>query len=346
VHSIEPCRLDATILAQWQAARARKAAALYMETQCVECGATMLRLRSGMCSSKTGHRFCEQHSHLALSKAREGAVAARRARVQELAAAGWTDGAMATELQVSRSLIRLDRKALNLPARPLGHPRKHPAPTERRCEGCGERFTPRDASQVARGDGRYCTPACARGSEQERRLRHAAAIARHRVAKERVDRIRTAEDTMTTSAVAADLKISPNTVLAYIKAGEIPAELRQIEAERIYFVRRADFARFKKEQWPQLRAAAMAFYEERGFYPPAWTRRSQLRWQGRQGGAKGGPAGIEAGRAKGGRPPISTPEQQQEMLRLDREGLSKRVIAERVFGASRYKDRVARFLNR
>jgi transcriptional regulator with XRE-family HTH domain len=67
---------------------------------------------------------------------------------------------------------------------------------------------------------------------------------------------------------------------------------------------------------------------------------------GTDAGALGAADGIEAGRAKGGRPPKSTPEQQQEMLRLDKAGLGTREIAERVFGDSRFKNRVHRFLNR
>jgi hypothetical protein len=74
--------------------------------------------------------------------------------------------------------------------------------------------------------------------------------------------------------------------------------------------------------------------------------RARQRWLGRWGGKQGAAAGIEAGRAKGGRPPIMTPEQQQQMLRLHRDGLTHREIAREVFGDARLKDRVTRFLNR
>jgi transposase len=63
-------------------------------------------------------------------------------------------------------------------------------------------------------------------------------------------------------------------------------------------------------------------------------------------GYLGAGAGIEAGRAKGGRKPKATPEQQQQMLCLDRDGLSLRAIAEKVFGDRDLYKRVERFLAR
>ncbi len=73
---------------------------------------------------------------------------------------------------------------------------------------------------------------------------------------------------------------------------------------------------------------------------------ARSRYFGRWNGHKGAAAGIEAGRAKGGRPPACTPEQQVEMLRLSKQGFSTREIAAAVFGDARFKDRVARFLAR
>ena len=74
--------------------------------------------------------------------------------------------------------------------------------------------------------------------------------------------------------------------------------------------------------------------------------RARQKWKGRWNGHLGAAAGIEAGRAKGGRPPKMTPEQQQEIMRLDAAGTTTRAIAAAVFGDERYKDRVARFLRR
>jgi hypothetical protein len=76
-------------------------------------------------------------------------------------------------------------------------------------------------------------------------------------------------------------------------------------------------------------------------HPSARVRQRLL---GRAGGVKGAAAGIDAGRAKGGRPPNATPAQQRWMLALDRAGWSTRAIAEEVFGDARFKNRVWRFL--
>ena len=63
-------------------------------------------------------------------------------------------------------------------------------------------------------------------------------------------------------------------------------------------------------------------------------------------GRLGAAAGIDAGRAKGGRPPKSTGLQQQQMLKLYGEGKSVREIAREVFGDERFKNRVHGFLHR
>jgi DNA-binding XRE family transcriptional regulator len=79
-----------------------------------------------------------------------------------------------------------------------------------------------------------------------------------------------------------------------------------------------------------------------------WSGRTRQVWYGRWNGWKGkkfGIDGLEHARAKGGRPPNMTDEQ-QKILELHREGLSTRKVAEAVFGDARLKDRVARFLRR
>jgi hypothetical protein len=76
-----------------------------------------------------------------------------------------------------------------------------------------------------------------------------------------------------------------------------------------------------------------------------WSGSARQRHQG-WNGPKGAAAGIEAGRAKGGRPALLTPDQQLQILRLDKAGHSSREIAEIVFGDGRLKDRVLRFLRR
>lgn len=59
-----------------------------------------------------------------------------------------------------------------------------------------------------------------------------------------------------------------------------------------------------------------------------------------------GPRGARAGAELGGRPPISTPEQQQRMLELLNAGKTGREIALEVFGSERYKNRVYNFARR
>lgn len=80
--------------------------------------------------------------------------------------------------------------------------------------------------------------------------------------------------------------------------------------------------------------------------PHVVTGRSRQRWLGRWNGKKGAAAGIEAGRAKGGRRPTMTPDQQVQIHRLANEGRSTREIAGIVFGDRRYYKRVQRFLAR
>jgi hypothetical protein len=80
----------------------------------------------------------------------------------------------------------------------------------------------------------------------------------------------------------------------------------------------------------------------------AWyhTRFGSTSMYGRLGassGHLGASAGIEAGRLKGGRPPASTREQQDEMRRLLAQGVTLREVAERVFGDPALYARVHRF---
>lgn len=69
-------------------------------------------------------------------------------------------------------------------------------------------------------------------------------------------------------------------------------------------------------------------------------------WFGRWNGHKGAEAGIEAGRAKGGRPPLLNAAQQQEIYELHKSGLSSRRIAEEVLDDARLYKRVQRYLAR
>lgn len=85
----------------------------------------------------------------------------RRQRAAELYRAGRTLEQTGLELLVSKSQIERDLVALGVPRRGGGARRKYPLPETRECARaeCGVMFTP-TASQVARGDGRYCSAAC------------------------------------------------------------------------------------------------------------------------------------------------------------------------------------------
>jgi hypothetical protein len=185
--------------------------------------------------------------------------------------------------------------------------RKHPKPEARTCAREGcEEVLTPTGYQVARGWGRFCSRPCARAAG------------------------RVAEPT--------------------------PRECRYRHCNRIFTPWPSEAARPGHGQFcchehrqlhfwrdePERVAGIIRSLEGRGLL----KARGRKRVFGRLGGKKGASHGIEAGRAKGGRPPKSTPEQQQAMLLLDREGLSTRDIAEHVFGDPRYKDRVARFLRR
>jgi hypothetical protein len=165
-----------------------------------------------------------------------------------------------------------------------------------------------------------------------------AQTARHRRADELLARLNAA-GYLNLSQVAAERHVAPNTVSRWVEEGFLAAE-HHIALRPLLLVSRDELARFNAEEWPRI----VQHVGSRRL--PHWTPRSGQRWAGRANGSKGAVAGIEAGRAKGGRPPKATPEEQQEMLSFDREGLSSRQIAAAVFGDARLYKRVQRFLNR
>jgi len=86
---------------------------------------------------------------------------------------------------------------------------------------------------------------------------------------------------------------------------------------------------------------------------PNWKGPAKQRWGGRWGGPKGARfghlgavAGIEASRLNLGRPPKLTPEEQARILTLNGDGLSSREISLELWGTTRFKNRVLRFLSR
>lgn len=160
-------------VADWQARRAAKRDAAWVEFTCDGCGEPVRRERSRYRRSASGFHFCGECAHDGtVRKVRAQArIAARHERVRELHAAGHHISAMADDLGVSRGTVRNDLAALGLTPNPPSSPRRHPVPEPRVCANpdCprgGEPFTPPDAYQVTQGNGRYCTRECARDASR------------------------------------------------------------------------------------------------------------------------------------------------------------------------------------
>jgi hypothetical protein len=182
-----------------------------------------------------------------------------------------------------------------------------------------------------------------RVSVETRRRMSAAQAERHRRADEMLAELNST-GYMNLRQVAADRHVEPHTVSRWVEAGYLRAE-RHVALRPLLLVHRDEFTRFNREEWPRLRR------HHGDKLLPHYSPRSALRWQGRKNGSKGAPAGIDAGRAKGGRRRRwGTDDEEQarleaEIRRLDAEGESTRDIAERVLGDRALHMRVWRFLN-
>jgi hypothetical protein len=159
-------------------------------------------------------------------KVRKGKVTARRAKVAELYPAHSTTE-IAEMLGWRQSTIANDVKALGISA-PVGPRRKYPKPEPRECRTCGKTFPPHDASQVARGDGRYCSRLCARRSPEGREVGRRAATERHQRAEEELARLNGA-GYLIIRQVAAERKVTESAVSQWITRGLLKAERRVID---------------------------------------------------------------------------------------------------------------------
>jgi hypothetical protein len=113
-----------------------------------------------------------------------------------------------------------------------------------------------------------------------------AAIARHRAADEKVQCRKLELDALTLTEVAGDLRVSVNAVSTWIAKGDFPSVIREvIEGERIGFVRRKEYERWKKGTWPNLRERALR-RPGQGLHRPVWSEASLQRWRGRKGGLR------------------------------------------------------------
>jgi hypothetical protein len=191
--------------------------------------------------------------------------------------------------------------------------RIYPVPGERSCESCGKRFIPgRDQGwQDTQGWNRYCSAPCAWAAQRGPRTRSTKG-----------------------QWVPCDNDGCQNQRWAYACELAIP----HLEG---WFCSEECHAAFRKShEWPGLRDR-----DGRPVKGGFLTPEGRVKFLGRVNGHKGTIGGIDAS-GLGGAPPVSTPKQQQLMYELHGQGQSMRVIAELVFGDARFKDRVARFLNR
>jgi len=322
VISHSPRRISRTELDAWQGAREADRASLYVKLMCAVCGREMTRPRHSVRETKSGQHYCGPCSQYARVRLESPVIEARRdEEVRLYVECGLTLEHVADMLHVSTSLVQRDLKLRGISLRPAGFQPKHPKPEERECarEGCSVRFTP-TPWDLAAGKGRFCSSGCARRSEEGREKARQGALAQHRAADEEIERLKAENECLDTHELAAELGIAENTLTGnWVKTGRVDAMQLSVRGERPWV-------------YP-LRQQAV----------PGRARQVHL---GRRYGHKGAAAGIEAGQALGGRSPSSTPEQQQEMYRLAKEGLSNRAIAEAVFGDRRFKNRVHRFLHR
>ena len=86
---------------------------------------------------------------------------------------------------------------------------------------------------------------------------------------------------LTAGQVAAERKVTESTVSRWIADGGIAAELRIIEGERHQLIRRKEFERFNREEWPRT-------IERMGpSFPGNWSGAAKRRWVGRKASPPG-----------------------------------------------------------
>lgn len=129
--------------------------------------------------------------------------AQRQREAVELYRAGHTEHEIAAELGASRSQIHRDLAAQEVEKRRVGRRREYAAPTEQRCDLCGELFTPRRGGTAARFHSQEC---------QRRAKAHAYADAL------------ASRGLLSIAAAAERLFVVPRAVQDAIDRGELQAE--------------------------------------------------------------------------------------------------------------------------
>lgn len=263
-------------------------------------------------SKRTVLRVLEREGVETRDRGRE--KAARQAAVRELEERCVPRMQMRAELKrlgfpISQSQLQLDLAELGYGQR---RPRKHPKPKPRQCLNRGDPdcphhehdgwFTPKDASQVARGDGWCCSPLCARRSPAGRDVGRKAATARHQRADEELAGLNE-DGYMSTRQAAEWLGIAESSLYEILP----PVERRLVEGEQLRLVRERDVKALARER---LASPWVSYYDDPANYvvhldslgvPVARARLlSDARREARK---RHGRVRIGTGRPKGAGPP-------------------------------------------
>lgn len=277
---------------------------------------------------------------------REQAVAERRQEALRLYKQGLTQRVIAERLGCHWHTVRLDLRAGGVPPRSTNKPTTEPKVCAR--QGCDNVFRPTPA-QIRKGFGKFCSREC----DHEAHRIHPRA--EERVCARPDCQNRFIPDGFNVAAGWGKYCSSRCSALSTSahqkKKGRVVACRKCGKEEWRYDCQltneHGEFC--SRECWNAYRwANGIALDPDRlvSLSPHVVTGRSRQRWLGRWNGKKGAAAGIEAGRAKGGRRPTMTPDQQVQIHRLANEGRSTREIAGMVFEDRRYYKRVQRFLAR
>jgi hypothetical protein len=215
-------------------------------------------------------------------KVRRSKKQERQAEVRELEERSVPRMQMRAELErlgfkVSQGTLWNDLQELGYGQR---RPRKHPKPEPRRCEECGEIFTPKDASQDARGYGKLCSDRC------RRRRGGGRATERHRRADKELAHLNT-DGYLIMRQAAAEVGVAESTMHRYAELGYFETVgQRSVEGERWTLVERDELGRFKAEEWPEIRREHGELRwqdDQRGWprMPSTWSGERRRLWSRR-----------------------------------------------------------------
>jgi len=213
------------------------------------------------------------------SAAEREVIAARRAQVAKLypdttpaqigAKLGWA------KETIEKDVAWLAERGIVERQRP-GPRRKHPEWKERECANpdCDERFPrdPKNPTQI------YHDHPCAMRATRTELVRETARKLRtewRRRADEEIARLNEA-GYLTSRQLAAERRVEESTVSQWISRGLLSADRRVIEGEPHQLIRRDEFKRFNREEWPRI-------VDRMGLnWPANWGDPACWRWSGRK----------------------------------------------------------------